>query len=104
MPPNPGSSAIVRFNEDATVNLEIGAQELGQGAFTVLAQMAAQTLGVPFESIRVVNGDTELMPWDVGVHASRTTFVAGNSARRAALKARDKLLASASDQLDRSAD
>ncbi|MBN1179022.1 MAG: molybdopterin-dependent oxidoreductase, partial [Anaerolineae bacterium] len=53
MPPNPGSSAIVRFNEDATVNVEIGAQELGQGAFTVAAQVAAQALGIPYEWVRV---------------------------------------------------
>ena len=61
MPPNPGSSAIVRFNEDATLNVEIGAQELGQGVFTVVAQMAAEVLGVPaggyqVQSVRVADG------------------------------------------------
>ncbi len=48
MPPNAGSSAWVRFNEDATVTVGIGGQEIGQGAFTVMAQMAAATLGVPY--------------------------------------------------------
>jgi CO/xanthine dehydrogenase Mo-binding subunit len=65
MPPNPGSSAIVRFNEDATVNVEIGAQDLGQGAFTVVAQIAAQALGVPYEWVRVsVPVDTKYSPYE----------------------------------------
>jgi len=47
---------------------------------------------VPLSAVRVINNDTEITPWDVGVHASRTTFIAGNSAIGAARKARGKIL------------
>jgi carbon-monoxide dehydrogenase large subunit len=93
MPPNPGSSAIVRFNEDATLNVEIGAQELGQGAFTVLAQMAAQTLGVPYEWVRVsVPVDTKYSPYEWQTVASRITWSTGNAVRAAASDARRQIL------------
>ena len=94
MPPNPGSSAIVRFNEDATLNLEIGAQELGQGAFTVLAQIAAQTLGVPYEWVRVsVPVDTKYSPYEWQTVASRITWSTGNAVKAAAEDARRQILA-----------
>jgi len=93
MPPNPGSSAIVRFNEDATVNVEIGAQELGQGAFTVLAQIAAQTLGVPYEWVRVsVPVDTKYSPYEWQTVASRITWSTGNAVKAAAEDARRQIL------------
>ncbi len=47
MPPNAGSSAWVELTEDGKVNLGVGGQEIGQGTFTVAAQMAAAALGVP---------------------------------------------------------
>jgi xanthine dehydrogenase molybdenum-binding subunit len=65
----------------------------------VIAQLVAEELGVPMSLMRVINDDSEIRPWDVGVHASRTTFVAGNSAQRAARKARRKLLDAAATQL-----
>ncbi len=94
MPPNPGSSAIVRFNEDATVNVYIGAQELGQGAFTVAAQMAAQALGVPYEWVRVSANpvDTKYSPYEWQTVASRITWSTGNAVRAAALNARQQVL------------
>ena len=49
MPPNAGSSALVKMNADGTVNVSVGGQEIGQGTFTVMAQIAAETLGVPYE-------------------------------------------------------
>jgi len=85
MPPNPGSSAIVRFNEDATINVEIGAQELGQGAFTVAAQIAAQALGVPYEWVRVsAPVDTRYSPYEWQTVASRITWSMGNAVKAAA--------------------
>src|SRR5256714_14514122 len=63
----------------------------------------AETLGVPLEAVRVVNDDAGLKPWDVGAHASRTTFVAGNSARLAALELREKLLETAAEVLEANA-
>ena len=65
---------------------------------TVLAQLVCEELGLPMEAVTVVNNDTDITPWDVGVHASRTTFIAGNSAIGAARKARGKILAAAAAQ------
>jgi carbon-monoxide dehydrogenase large subunit len=53
MPPNAGSSAWVELNEDGTVTVGLGGQEIGQGTFSVMAQMAAAALGVPYEWVRV---------------------------------------------------
>jgi CO/xanthine dehydrogenase Mo-binding subunit len=93
MPPNPGSSAVVRFNEDATVNVEIGAQELGQGAFTVAAQMAAEALGVPYEWVRVsAPVDTKYSPYEWQTVASRITWSMGNAVKAAAEDARQQIL------------
>jgi carbon-monoxide dehydrogenase large subunit len=93
MPPNPGSAAIVRFNEDATVNVSIGAQDLGQGAFTVMAQMAAQALGVPYEWVRVsVPVDTKYSPYEWQTVASRITWSTGNAVKAAAEDARQQIL------------
>jgi xanthine dehydrogenase molybdenum-binding subunit len=94
-----GCGTILKIDDFGVVTVLTGSSEIGQGSETVIAQITAETLGVPMASIRVVNNDTDLLPWDVGVHASRTTFVAGNSARRAALKAKEKLLAAAGEQV-----
>ncbi|MFB0506104.1 MAG: xanthine dehydrogenase family protein molybdopterin-binding subunit, partial [Thermodesulfobacteriota bacterium] len=75
-----------------TVDVFTGATDIGQGSDTVIAQVVAEVLGVPFEDVNVVDDDTEVCPWDVGVHASRTTFVACNSAIGAAKKVRDEIL------------
>jgi carbon-monoxide dehydrogenase large subunit len=91
--PHKQSSAIVRFNEDATVNVEIGAQDLGQGAFTVVAQMAAQVLGVPYEWVRVsVPVDTKYSPYEWQTVASRITWSTGNAVKAAAEDARRQIL------------
>jgi xanthine dehydrogenase molybdenum-binding subunit len=66
--------------------------------------IVAETLGVPLERVDVVNSDTAVKPWDVGAHASRTTFIAGNAARMAAEKLRADLLAMAAEQLDEPAE
>ena len=93
-----GCGTILKIDDFAKVTLITGASEIGQGSETVLAQIAAEELGVPLDSINVLNNDSDIRPWDVGVHASRTTFVGGNSARLAARKARQKLLAAASSR------
>ncbi len=64
----------------------------------------AEELGLPIANIRIINNDSDLKPWDVGVHASRTTFIAGNSALRAAREARRKLLVAAASRVKRSSD
>ena len=93
MPPNPGSSAMVRFNEDATFGVSVGGQELGQGTFTVMAQIAAATLGVPYETVRIATPvDTKYSPYEWQTVASRLTWSMGNAVRNAALDARKQIL------------
>jgi xanthine dehydrogenase molybdenum-binding subunit len=74
------------------VTVLTGATDMGQGSDGVVAQIVAETLGTKPEKVQVINNDTDLTPWDVGAHASRTTFIAGNAARLAAGKAREKIL------------
>ena len=93
-----GCGAIVKLDDFGKVTLITGASEIGQGSETVLAMIVAETLGVPLERVDVVNSDTSVRPWDVGTHASRTTFVAGNAARLAADKVRAQLLEMAAAQ------
>ncbi len=93
--PSDGCGSILKIDDFAHVTLLTGASEIGQGSETVLAQLVCEELGLPMEAVTVVNNDTDITPWDVGVHASRTTFIGGNSAIGAARKARSKLLAAA---------
>jgi xanthine dehydrogenase molybdenum-binding subunit len=99
-----GCGAIVKLDDFGRVSLITGATEIGQGSETVLAMIVAETLGVPVDRVDVVNSDTAVKPWDVGVHASRTTFIAGNAARLAAEKIRSQLLAMAAEPLDEPAE
>ena len=93
MPPNAGSSAWVRLNEDGTVSVGVGGQDLGQGSFTVAAQMAAAALGVPYEWVRVSGPlDTEYSPYEWQTVASRLTWSMGNAVVNAARNARAKIL------------
>jgi xanthine dehydrogenase molybdenum-binding subunit len=99
-----GCGAIVKLDDFGRVSLVTGATEIGQGSETVLAMIVAETLGVPLERVDVVNSDTAVKPWDVGAHASRTTFIAGNAARLAAEKLRGRLLEMAAGELEVPAD
>lgn len=94
-----GCGAVVKVDDFGHVTLITGSTEIGQGSETALAQIAAETLGVRLEDVSVVNSDTDVKPWDVGVHASRTTFIAGNAAYLAARDARDQVLETAADIL-----
>ena len=93
MPPNAGSSSLIKLNEDASVTVMIGGQELGQGTFTAMAQIAAEALGVPFELVKVKGPiDTQYSPYEWQTVASRLTWSMGNAVRNAALDARQKIL------------
>ncbi len=94
-----GCGTIVQLDDFAKATVLTGSSEIGQGSETVIAQIVASELGLDVGDVKVINNDTAVTPWDVGVHASRTTFVAGNSARGAAIKAREKLLAEAAELL-----
>jgi xanthine dehydrogenase molybdenum-binding subunit len=99
---NDGCGAFVKVEDNGNVTLITGAQEIGQGANTVLAQIVAEVLGVPLKDVRIENSDTDIMPWDLGCHASRTTFVGGNAARLAAQDAREQLFDIAAQLLEAS--
>jgi carbon-monoxide dehydrogenase large subunit len=93
MPPNAGSSAWVELAEDGTVNVGVGGQELGQGVFTVAAQMAAGALGVPYESVRIATPvDTRYSPYEWQTVASRLTWSMGNAIVNAAKDAKRQIL------------
>jgi len=93
MPPNAGSSAWVELSEDGNVTLGLGCQDIGQGAFTVIAQMAAATLGVPYEWVRVAAPvDTRYSPYEWQTVASRITWSTGNAVIHAAQDARQQIL------------
>ncbi|MFZ5881730.1 MAG: xanthine dehydrogenase family protein molybdopterin-binding subunit [Chloroflexota bacterium] len=93
MPPNAGSSAWVELAEDGTLNVGVGGQDLGQGVFTVAAQMAAAALGVPYESVRVaIPVDTRYSPYEWQTVASRLTWSMGNAIVNAAKDARRQIL------------
>ena len=93
--PSDGCGTILKIDDFAHVTLITGASEIGQGSETVLSQLVCEELGLPLSAVTVVNNDTDITPWDVGVHASRTTFIAGNSAIGAARKAKAKILGAA---------
>jgi CO/xanthine dehydrogenase Mo-binding subunit len=93
MPPNAGSSAWVELAEDGTVTVGVGGQELGQGVFTVAAQMAAAALGVPYESVRIATPvDTRYSPYEWQTVASRLTWSMGNAIVNAAQDAKRQIL------------
>ena len=95
-----GSSAMVRLNEDGRATIISGEGEIGQGAGTVLRQIAAEELGIPFEDVDVTPSDTQLATHALGALASRVTYVAGNAVLRAARAARQQLLEAAAVQLE----
>jgi xanthine dehydrogenase molybdenum-binding subunit len=93
-----GCGTILKLDDFARATLITGASEIGQGIDAVLCQIVSEELGIPISDITIVNDDSALGPWDVGVHASRTTFIAGNSALRAAKAARKQVLDAAAKQ------
>jgi putative selenate reductase molybdopterin-binding subunit len=85
------AGATIKVNEDGSFNLLVGATDLGTGSDTVLAQMAAEVLGVSLGDVLVYSSDTDRTPFDVGAYASSTTYVSGMAVVRAAEKVRGRL-------------
>lgn len=77
-------AAMMKLNDDGSFNLMVGATDIGTGSDTILAQIAAEALGVKTEDIIVYSSDTDLTPFDTGAYASSTTYVSGNAVRKAA--------------------
>jgi len=85
-------NAIVKMNEDGTAVLLTGTAGLGTGAHTALSQIVAEELGLGFDKISCVHGDTDVVPWDIGAFASHTTYMGGRAAQMAAAKVKEQLL------------
>jgi len=94
------ASASLKMNEDGSFNLLLGATDLGTGSDTIMAQIAAEVLGVSVRDIIVLSSDTDLTPFDVGAYASSTTFISGNAVKKAALHAREQIVKVAAKILD----
>jgi len=94
------AAASLKMNDDGSFNLLMGATDLGTGSDTILAQMAAEVLGVPLDDIIVYSSDTDFTPFDVGAYASSTTYISGGAVRKAALKVKKQILEHAALMLD----
>ncbi|MBL7161891.1 MAG: molybdopterin-dependent oxidoreductase [Anaerolineales bacterium] len=84
-------AASIKLNDDGSFNLLIGATDLGTGSDTVLAQMAAEVLGVLVNDIIVYSSDTDFTPFDVGAYASSTTYISGAAVVDAAEKVAERI-------------
>lgn len=83
--------ASIKMNDDGSFNLLVGATDLGTGSDTVLAQMAAEVLGVPLEDMIVYSSDTDFTPFDKGAYASSTTYISGAAVVKAARQAAERI-------------
>jgi putative selenate reductase molybdopterin-binding subunit len=83
--------ASIKMNDDGSFNLLVGATDLGTGSDTVLAQMAAEVLGVPIEDMITYSSDTDFTPFDKGAYASSTTYISGTAAVKAAEKCAERI-------------
>ncbi|MDB5795994.1 MAG: xanthine dehydrogenase [Noviherbaspirillum sp.] len=91
----------VKINVDTSGRVEVvtGAASVGQGIETVIAQICAETLGVDYQGIRVIHGQTNRITYGFGAHASRVTVMTGEATRVAALNLRSKALGVAAEIL-----
>ncbi len=90
-----GSGIILKLDDYGNVNVSYGGVEMGQGLHSALTLMVAESLGVKPERVFINQTDTATSPWDVGTHASRGAFMAGNAAIGVAEKLRERIFAAA---------
>ena len=83
------ASATLKMNDDGSFNLLIGATDIGTGSDTILAQIAAEELGIPVDDIIVYSSDTDFTPFDKGAYASSTTYISGGAVLKAARNIRE---------------
>ena len=87
------SACRMVLNQDGSIQVQVGETEIGQGADTAFAQMAAETLGIPFEMVHVVSSqDTDVTPFGTGAYASRQTYMAGFSIRQTGELLKEKII------------
>ncbi|HUR03682.1 MAG TPA: xanthine dehydrogenase family protein molybdopterin-binding subunit [Nonomuraea sp.] len=94
------SAASVRLNSDGSATLLTSSVEIGQGPHTALAQIVAETIGLPLQRVTVTFPDTDFTPYDQSTSSSRTVFSMGHAARQAGLQIREQLLEIAAKQLE----
>ena len=92
--------AFIKMNDDASFNLLVGATDLGTGSDTILAQMAAEVLGVSTSDIIVYSSDTDFTPFDKGAYASSTTYISGTAVVKAAQNTADRIKVFAAKMLE----
>ena len=87
------SSARIVLNQDGSVQLQVGATEIGQGADTVMTQMCAEVIGLRDEDVHLISAqDTDVTPFDTGAYASRQTYTTGMAVKQTAEIFRQKVL------------
>lgn len=92
------SSCRMVLNQDGSIQIQLGETEIGQGADTAFAQMAAETVGIPFENVHTVScQDTDVTPFGTAAYASRQTYMAGFAIRQTGMILRDKILTCATE-------
>ncbi len=100
----PYEGARIVVGDEGHVSVYLGLTTMGQGHETSMAQICADSLGVPFEKISIYHGNTDYIPYGVGTFGSRGTVMGGSAIHLAAQQLRDKILAVASRYLDTTAD
>lgn len=93
-------SAVIKLNDDGFFNLIIGATDIGTGSDTILSQIAAEGLNVPYDKVIVHSSDTDLSPFDTGAYASSTTYVSGNAVKKAAIKMKELIEKTAAEHFE----
>jgi len=96
----PHATVKLKLDFDGSIVLLTGAAEIGQGSSTVLVQTVAEVLGLDMSRIRIVSGDSDVVPKDNGSYSSRVTFMVGNAAIEAAQNLKSLLIAAAARKLD----
>ncbi len=91
--------ASIKLNDDGSFNVLVGATDIGTGSDTVIAQIAAEVLGVRVEDIIMHSSDTDFTPFDTGAYASSTTYISGGATKKAAEQIRAQMLAVAGRML-----
>jgi putative selenate reductase molybdopterin-binding subunit len=83
--------ASIKMNDDGSFNLLVGATDIGTGSDTVLAQQAAEVLGIALQDVIVYSSDTDFTPFDKGAYASSTTYISGAAVARASEMAAERI-------------
>ncbi|SLM19999.1 Aldehyde oxidase and xanthine dehydrogenase molybdopterin binding protein [uncultured spirochete] len=92
-------SARIELQDGGFFKLHVGATDLGTGSDTILAQIAAEELGVDMKDIVIHSSDTDHTPFDVGAYASSTTYVSGSAVLKAARSLKTKLIEAVAEKL-----